>query len=248
MAASCNRKVVTTAVAASVAAAAAKAAASDPAVKIVTEALLLKDSMKEANFQQFPLFPLSINVETKQVMELASKLSGEVIKGHTETHGSICYVVRRPGWPFCREEGLSLTELHNNETKPLEGFGLWGVMKETGVDDQGLCDFTGFYPYPLYKDDPINLNFYKALGNRKLSIPFNPFKMMGGMMSFFSSNSRVKEKKIEGNMVGEGMLKGGVIIFGKDGSPKYAYLEQIGSELPVEDILAAVHALKKEQS
>lgn len=54
MAASCNRKVVTTAVAASVAAA-AKAAADPTTALIVPESLLLKDAMKEADFQQFPV-------------------------------------------------------------------------------------------------------------------------------------------------------------------------------------------------
>ena len=179
---------------------------------------------------------------------MTSKLSGDVLKEHTGALalGSICYVVRRVGWPFCREEGLALAELSANEHKPLEGFGLWGVIKETGVDDKGLSEFTGFYPYPLYKDN--DLSFYKALGNRKLSIPLNRFKMVGGVISFFSSSSRLKEKKIEGNLTGEGMLKGGVIIFGKDGSPKYAYQEQMGNELPVEDILAAVHAIKNDQN
>jgi hypothetical protein len=50
MASTCNRKVVTTAVAATVAAAAK--AASDPRVAmIVPEAMYLKEATKEANFQ-----------------------------------------------------------------------------------------------------------------------------------------------------------------------------------------------------
>ena len=140
--------------------------------------------------------------------------------------------------------GLILKELAANEHKPLEGFDLWGVIKETGVDDQGLCDFTSFYPYPLYKDD--QLSFYKALGNRKLSL--NPLSLFGTVKSMFSGNSRTKERNIEGNLVGEGLVKGGVIIFSKDGTPKYAYREVVGQELPVETILAAVHAVKKDQT
>ena len=116
-------------------------------------------------------------------------------------------------------------------------------MKETGVDDQGLSDFTGFYPYPLYKD--AELNFYNALGNRRLSIPFNPFSWIGGLFSIFFSSSRIKSKNISGNLAGEGILKGGVIIFGNDGAPQYAYQEELGSELPLEDILAAVYSIKR---
>ena len=119
---------------------------------------------------------------------------------------------------------------------------MFGIVKETGVDDQGLSDFSTFYPYPLYKDS--ELGFYKALGNRKLSIPLNPFKLIGGVVSLFGIQSRLKEKKIEGNLVGEGVKQGGVIVFGKDGTPKYAYYEKTGKELPVEDILAAIQAVK----
>lgn len=140
--------------------------------------------------------------------------------------------------------GLILKELAANEHKPLEGFQLWGVIKETGVDDQGLGDFYGnFFPYPLYKD--TKLAFYHALGNRKLAL-WNPFSLFGTVKSMVSASSRVKERQIEGNMSGEGLLKGGVILFDKNGVPRYAYREVVGQELPVEAILAAVHALKQE--
>lgn len=137
---------------------------------------------------------------------------------------------------------MSLTELAANENKPLEGFGLFGVVKETGVDDKGLSEFSTYFPSPLYRDE--KLEYYRALGNRKLSIPLNPFKIVGGMFSVFGLQSRLKEKKIEGNFSGEGIKQGGVIIFGKDGDPKYAYYEKTGNELPVDDILAAVQSVK----
>jgi hypothetical protein len=70
-----------------------------------------------------------------------SLLSKDIFKSHSGEVGSICYVVRRPGRPFCREEGLALTELAANPHNPLAGFGLFGVVKETGVDDKGLVEF-----------------------------------------------------------------------------------------------------------
>lgn len=133
---------------------------------------------------------------------------------------------------------MSLTELAANEHEPLEGFGLFGVVKETGVDDKGLSEFRDFYPYPLYRDE--NLNFYKALGNRKLSI----LKVMGSFSSLFGTAARLKEKKISGNLTGEGLKQGGVIIFDTEGAPRYAYYEKTGQDLPVEDILAAIQAVK----
>lgn len=140
---------------------------------------------------------------------------------------------------------MSLTELAANENKPLEGFGLFGVVKETGVDDKGLSDFSTFYPYPLYKDE--KLDFYKALGNRKVSLPLNPIKLVGGMFSLYGMQKRINNKKIEGNLTGEGLKQGGVILFDKDGSPMYAYYEKTGKELPVEDILAAIQAVKDDK-
>ncbi len=56
---------------------------------------------------------------------------------------------------------------------------------------------------------------------------------------------RLKAKDIETNYKGEGLTKGGVIIFAPDGTPKYAYYEETGKELPVQDIMAAVEAMKQ---
>jgi hypothetical protein len=130
----------------------------------------------------------------------------------------------------------------------LDGFSLFGVVKETGVDDEGLADFyTNFYPFPLYRDE--QLSFYKALGNHKLvsSFPWNPFKIVKGFSWVRQASNRVGEKNITGNLTGEGFTKGGVILFGKDGTQKYAYLEGSLEEIPADDILAAAEAIKAEQ-
>lgn len=58
--------------------------------------------------------------------------------------------------------------------------------------------------------------------------------------------SRLAEKKLEGNLKGEGMVQGGIIIFGKDGKARFAYEEETGKDLPVNDILAAVRAVDAE--
>lgn len=142
---------------------------------------------------------------------------------------------------------MALTELAANPHHPLAGFGLWGVLKETGVDDKGLVEFFAeYYPYPLYRDE--NLGFYKALGDRKLSLPWNPFQWLSGIVSLININGRLKEKNIQGNLAGEGIKQGGVIIFDKEGIPKYAYYEKTGQELPLYDILAAVQAVRNESN
>lgn len=146
---------------------------------------------------------------------------------------------------MCREEGVALNALFTREDKPLAGFGLFGFIKETGVDNQGIIDFQSkYFPHPIYKDQSLAL--YKALGNRSmLSGLWNPLSFVNMLMS---SKSRVENKGIVGNLIGEGLVQGGVIVFGQDGKPKYAYQEQTGNEMPVEDILAAVNAVKKEST
>jgi len=128
---------------------------------------------------------------------------------------------------------------------PLDGFDLFGIVKEVGVDDAGLAEsHSKYYPYDLYRDD--NLVFYNDFfGKRKLglsSLSLNPIKIFRG---FRSLSKRIKGKSIDGNLIGEGLVKGGVILFDKDGKAKYAYQEETGTELPVDDIGAAAIAIKE---
>ena len=116
-------------------------------------------------------------------------------------------------------------------------------MKEVGVDDLGLQDFyNDYFKYPLYKDD--SLSFYTALGSRKLGLStWNPIKIFRGMRAV---GKRLSEKNISGNYKGEGLVQGGVIIFDATGKARFAYREETGSEIPIEDIIAVVKELRAE--
>lgn len=131
------------------------------------------------------------------------------------------------------------------DKSPLDGFNLFGIVKETGVDDAGLAEFhSKYYPYDLYRDD--DLIFYNNFfGQRKFglsSLSLNPIKIYRGVRTL---STRMKAKSIDGNLIGEGSVKGGVILFDKRGKVKYAYQEETGTELPVDDIGAAAIAIKE---
>lgn len=193
----------------------------------------------------------------------------EVVQRHTGTQGSIVFIVRRPGWVLCREHGQQLTDLKqkkfaaekqqdntdgnngnntkNSDNQYLEGFELFGIVKETGVDDAGLTEFyKDYYPFPLYRDE--NLDFYRSFGESKKitdemswTMLLNPFKIYSSVKNL---GNRMKSKGIEGNMIGEGLKTGGIIIFDTNGQPKYCYPEITGSELVVDDLLAAVQSVR----
>jgi len=149
---------------------------------------------------------------------------------------------------LCREQGSTLSSLASKEDRynpnPLDGFGLFGIVKETGVDDEGLAEFYWeSYPYTLYKDE--EMVFYNDFfGGRKLGLStWNPFSLYSG---YKKMTKRLEEKNLSGNLKGEGLLQGGIIIFGKDGKPAYAYQEETGSDIPVDEFLSAISAVKNE--
>lgn len=125
----------------------------------------------------------------------------------------------------------------------LQGFDLFGVVKETGVDDEGLAEFSNTYfgKYPLYCDKSYAL--YHALGDRKaVELP----SLFTLMTSFLDAWRRITSKGISWNVKGEGLVKGGLIIFDTKGNPKYAYKEEMGVDLPVQDIIRALEAVRRE--
>lgn len=67
------------------------------AISGIPERMLLSASMRAAEISKGLLISLSINGEKKQVIESDAAHSSEIIKSHTGKHGSICFVVRRPG-------------------------------------------------------------------------------------------------------------------------------------------------------
>jgi len=207
-----------------------------------------KDWLQTANLIPIDFAPSIGDLVTEKKGEAID--GSEAVKANSGKSGSIAFVVRRPGWVLCREHGQQLTELAASAENELDGFELFGVVKETGVDDEGLRVFQNdHFSYPLYRDE--NLDFYRAFGDGKITDhlswwslinPYNIYKGMKGM------SKRMKSKNLTGNYVGEGLKTGGIIIFGSDGEPKYAYPEVTGSEMEVDDFLAAVKDVRGSSS
>ena len=122
-------------------------------------------------------------------------------------------------------------------------FGFWGVIKEVSVDDEGLTEFHNtYFDFPLYRD--VALETYAAFGNKSVmtGMTWNPLRIYRG---FKEMNKRLKEKNLEGNMKGEGAIKGGVLVLNAEGDVVHAMEEITGSPLEMEEIEAAMEALRK---
>jgi hypothetical protein len=127
-----------------------------------------------------------------------------------------------------------------------------GLIKEVGPqDDESIGkDELGtrlfqekFYNYPLYLDK--KLDFYNAMGNRKIYSLFNwnPFTWWSSLMEM---SKRSDDRGIPGNLKGEGIILGGVLVISKTKGVVYQYQEQTGSPIPVDDIAEAVNEALKE--
>lgn len=73
-------------------------------------------------------------------------------------------------------------------------------------------------------------------------VTYNPLKIFSGVRAM---TKRLKEKNVEGNYVGEGIVTGGLIIFGADGAPKFMAPEATGSPLDEDALLAALDTVRK---
>ncbi len=64
----------------------------------------------------------------------------------------------------------------------LNGFHLKSIVKETGIDDEGLKEFINeYFPYVCYKDQ--ERVFYKNLGSGTMFLGFNPMNIVKLIMN-----------------------------------------------------------------
>jgi AhpC/TSA antioxidant enzyme len=162
---------------------------------------------------------VTVKVDDSTTLRNAAQSSG------TPDIPSICFVVRRPGCVLCREHALQLVQMYTE--KSVVPFHLWGIVKETGVDDIGLMEFhsTYFQMLPLYHD-PQNA-IYEAFGRRSILKlrTWNPISIYRG---FVDIGRRLSAQNITGNYKGEGIIQGGILIFDSKGTLRYSINKEIG--------------------
>ena len=117
-----------------------------------------------------------------------------------------------------------------------------GIVKEEELQDvapeqmRGLEDFREkYFCGPLYLTDESR-SLYSFLGSRPIftwstlgEALMNPLKFRRELKQM---GERMKAKGLEGNMVGDGLTKGGVLCIAPDGELKYTFYEDAGKGIP----------------
>lgn len=237
----CARKVFPEKVIAHVTEEASKVPCDQP----VPKCMLLSESVKRSRLKDTTLVEITVDTNSNSISETGILRGREVLKRHRGTTGTMVLVVRRPGCSFCREQALSVSVLVAL-MEMNKDFGIIGIIKETGVDDEGILRFRhDYFEYQLYCDKTYA--FYHALGDRKVGIQFalNPLVLLDVVCNAYS---RLSSKGVKGNMLGEGFTQGGMIFFGSDGEPKFAYEEVTGKDVPIRDLVAVINSMRNESS
>lgn len=187
------------------------------------------------DLHKMPLKPISF--DGKKVKEdLAQPLQEMVMKGCSTTGDAVnvLFAIRRPGCGQCREHGVQLGELCQNNPN----INLTGVIKETAGIHQSIFDFySKYFKFPLYRDEGWNL--YHTIGNKKLNL----FKMISKApaLELHYANKGIRNIPIGGDL----FTQGGVLIFDKQGKLRFVYYETFGKPLDMDAIQWAIEQANK---
>lgn len=200
--------------------------------------MILSECLRKnaSHLSNIPLAPLNCTfgvVLEKEPIPFRRALKKEA--GMKKADISLVFVVRRPGCAACREHGQQLTELAKEDPS----VAYWAIVKETGVEEEGILTFFDkFFHFPMYKDDKWLT--YKAMGERKLT----PFKLV---TTFLATKGRWARKNIPNRLKGGDVwVQGGILLF-KQGRLRFAYEEEYGKELVIADIRSAIKFLQQEE-
>ena len=150
---------------------------------------------------------------------------------------------------MCREDALELSSRF--KAGEYNGVNLFGIIKEvapvSGAETDeilGVSEFQNkyFQDHPVYLDH--EKSFYAYLGNKGLlSQPlhsWNPFTLY---KDYKGLQSRLNSKGIEGNLKGEGLLKGGLLLITPKDGVVYQHEESTGTPMPYDEFKAEVEKI-----
>lgn len=147
---------------------------------------------------------------------------------------------------LCREEARDLCAAMKRNDLSVPMIAVCKEVESEGQASLGISDFEKkYYCGPVYHNPA--LEFYSALGSQKLGVPWrkvllSPVSAMRGLKSM---NARIKGKGIQGNLKGEGFLKGGVLVISRDDEVLFSYQEQTGSGISDETAEAIAAAARR---
>ena len=133
---------------------------------------------------------------------------------------------------------------------------VFAVVKEVEAPEEddvpaekmlGLSDFEEqYFCGSLYHD--AERVFWTALGNKPIftfgtlgKALINPLKARREMKAM---GERMKAKSVEGNMVGDGLAKGGILVVAPGGDVKHVFYEDPGQGVPADEVDAILSAAK----
>jgi hypothetical protein len=133
-------------------------------------------------------------------------------------------------------------EAKSSVSLSVPAFHLFGIVKEVGVDDIGLLEFTTqyFQNLPIYYDATNAM--YTAFGKRTI-FQVQSWNPLAWYRSFHSIGTRIATQKITGNYKGEGIIQGGILIFDARGTIRYSINEEIGTPFDTEAIAVALRTI-----
>jgi hypothetical protein len=137
---------------------------------------------------------------------------------------TIIFAIRRPGCGACREHGLQLTKIAQEEEVCLVG-----AIKQLDIHNKALLEFyEKYFKYPIYRDEKWLI--YHALGGRKITF----WKLLTSARKL---GKRYKEKNIQNIPFGGDIwTEGGILIFDQKGDLRYTYYETYGEEMNMVEI------------
>ena len=155
---------------------------------------------------------------------------------------------------MCREDAQELSSRYAPGGTNIGSANLYGIIKEVAPVKGAATDEklgVGEFQQKYFGNNPVYIDpeqkFYEFMGKKSLlSQPWfswNPFALYSGYQRMAA---RLKSKRLDGNMAGEGLLQGGLLIIHPTKGVVYRHNEETGTPMPYDEIDRVVQALLQE--